>query len=101
MKTIKLGIIAFVIALTSACSMYDTQEFTNFDDAIADVKTSMAAAKSAGYEWRDSGKLIEKAEKLNTEGKLDEALKTVAKAKEQAVLAVAQAKQQASTTGPR
>ena len=101
MKTIKLGFIALVIALTSACSSYETKSFTNFDEALKDATAAIGEAKSAGYEWRDSQKLVTKAEKLNADGKVDEALKTIAKAKEQAVLAVAQAKQQASTTGPR
>lgn len=100
MKTIKLGLLAFIIATITACGSNDTKSYTNYDDALADVKESIAEAKSANYEWRDTGKLVKKAEKLNAEGKVDDALKTLAKAKEQAVLAVAQAKQQANVAGP-
>ena len=44
--------------------------------------------------------LLEKADKLNKQGKTDEAMKLVVKAKEQGELAVAQAELQASVNGP-
>jgi len=101
MKTMKFILTALVIAFLGACSTNSAQSFDSFEDALKDANASIDQAKAADYEWRDSRKLVDKAEKLNAEGKTEEAFKTIAKAKEQAVLALAQAKEQAGTVGPR
>ena len=72
----------------------------NYEDAVKEANASLDDAKAVNYEWRDSRKLLEKADKLNKEGKSDDALKLVAKAKNQGELAVAQAELQASVNGP-
>jgi len=101
MKTIKLGITSLLIVLLGACSSYSTKSFATYEEAAQDATTAINKAKAANYEWRDSRKILSAAEKLNKAGKTNDAMKMVAKAKQQAVLAIAQAEQQASTTGPR
>lgn len=49
--------------------------------AISAAKAARSKAASVGGEWRDTGKMIKKAEKLAKEGKGDEAVK-LAKAAE-------------------
>ncbi|VAW51474.1 hypothetical protein MNBD_GAMMA06-921 [hydrothermal vent metagenome] len=73
---------------------------SSYDDAVKDANASIDSAKAANYEWRDSRKMLKKADKLNKEGKTDKAMKLVTKAKSQGKLAVAQAEQQASVNGP-
>ncbi len=59
--------------------------------AIADAKAANAEAKSVGYEWRDTGKLIKNAEAKLAEGDTDGAIKLANKAEEQANIAFSQA----------
>lgn len=58
--------------------------------AIAAAKASLAKASALGYEWRDSGKLLKKAEAAQKAGNYDEAIKLANKAKQQGDLAVEQ-----------
>jgi nucleoid-associated protein YgaU len=58
--------------------------------AIADAKASINKAKSLGYLWRDTEKMLKKAEKLASEGKEDAAVKAANAARTQAELAVKQ-----------
>lgn len=44
-------------------------------DAIADAKKAQKEAKALGFEWRDMGKMIKKAEALAKEGKDKKAIK--------------------------
>jgi hypothetical protein len=73
----------------------------NFEEAVNQASIEIDKANALNHEWRDSRKLLEKAEKLNTEGKTDQAMKLVAQAKFQGEQAVIQAKNQASVNGPR
>jgi nucleoid-associated protein YgaU len=59
-------------------------------DAIAAAKAAAAKANALGYEWRDTGKMIKKAEKLAAGGKYDEAIALANKAREQGEMAVKQ-----------
>lgn len=59
--------------------------------AIADAKAANAEAKSVDYEWRDTGKLIKKAEAKLASGDTEGAIKLANKAEKQANIAVAQA----------
>jgi len=61
------------------------------EQAISDAKAANAEAKALGFEWRDTGKIIEAAEKALADGNSDEALKQANKALTQAQLAKAQA----------
>ena len=101
MKTMQRGLFAFFITLLSYSAQSVAAEFASYDEAVQDANTAIDKAKSKSYEWRDTRKMMTKAEKLNASGKTDEALKVVAKAKQQAVLAVVQAKSEAGRVGPR
>ena len=53
-------------------------------------------AKAVGFEWRDSRKLLKEAEKAEKAGDHEKAMKLVNKARQQGIIAVAQAKEQAN-----
>ena len=61
------------------------------DDAIADAKEAQKQANSVGGEWRDTGKMIAKAEELLAAGKADEAEKLAREAEAQGMLGYMQA----------
>ncbi|KAG1707707.1 UDP-glucose 6-dehydrogenase [Nymphon striatum] len=68
--------------------------------AIKAAKDAQAASKKIGFEWRDMGKMIKKAEKLAKEGKADKAIKianTVVKHAESAKIQAETAKSAAPT----
>ena len=73
----------------------------SYEEAVKEANASIDNAKAANYEWRDSRKLLKKADNLNKEGKTDQAMKLVATAKKQGELAVAQAELQSSVNGPQ
>jgi len=60
-------------------------------NAIYSAKIKNARAKSIGYEWRDTGKIIAAAEKAAAKGNNDEAIKLADKARVQAETAIKQA----------
>jgi hypothetical protein len=64
--------------------------------AIAAAKDAQKQAASVGGEWRDTGKMIKKAEKLLKEGKADEAAKVAEMAEAQGMLGYMQATSQTS-----
>ena len=88
----------------TACATGDTSKPAaaggGAEAAISAAKASIKGAKSAGYEWRDTGKMIKKAEKLAGEGKTEEAIKLAKKAEMQGKEAQVQATSQKSA-GPR
>ncbi|MCG6886939.1 MAG: LysM peptidoglycan-binding domain-containing protein [Proteobacteria bacterium] len=85
------GLMVLVISFAVGCaSTEDKQEAGKAEAAIAAAKAANDKAKAEGYEWRDTGKIIESAEKALKEGKDEEAIKLANKAKSQAELAVAQ-----------
>lgn len=62
--------------------------------AIADAKSTNAQAKKMNAEWRDTGKIIKKAEKSFAAGEFANATKQANKARRQAENAMKQAKDQ-------
>lgn len=91
----------YLISLTSAFLLNPALVLaSSYDQAVKEANTSINNARSLNYEWRDSRKLLEKADKLNKEGKSDEAMKLVAEARKQGDMAVVQAKLQADVNGP-
>ena len=58
--------------------------------AIDAAKAANAKAKSVNYEWRDTGKMIKKAEEAAKTGKFEDAVKMAEKAHRQAKNAYAQ-----------
>lgn len=71
-----------------------------YNAALADAKQSIKNAKKAHYEWRDSGKMLKKADKAAKNGDFETATKIALKAKRQGELALAQSKDQVNA-GPR
>ncbi len=85
------ALLVMAISLTVGCA--STTEEVGQDDAtaaIAAAKKANAQAKAIENEWRDTGKLIKKAEKALAGGKYDEAVKLANKARRQAENAVKQ-----------
>ncbi len=60
-------------------------------NAIYSAKIKNSRAKRAGYEWRDTGKMIKAAEKAAANGDNDKAVKLANAARDQANNAIAQA----------
>jgi len=58
--------------------------------AIANAKAAMKKASSLGYLWRDTGKILKKAEAAAAKGNEDEAVKLANSARSQAEMAVKQ-----------
>jgi nucleoid-associated protein YgaU len=65
-------------------------------NAIYAAKIKNAHAKRLGYEWRDTSKLIEAAEKAAAKGDNDKAIELANKARDQAIAAIAQAEAEAA-----
>ncbi len=65
-------------------------------NAIYSAKIKNGRAKKAGYEWRDTGKLIKAAEKAAAKGDNDKAIALAQKAKDQAAAALDQADREAA-----
>jgi len=82
--------------LATGCSGYGTKEASpeNYNSAHAKAKISIANAKKAHYEWRDSGKILKAAEKAAKAGDYATATKLANKAGRQGELAVKQAEAQ-------
>jgi hypothetical protein len=92
------------LALCSAFTLLLSAPITSiagsdFDKAAKDATAAIDKAKAANYEWRDSRKILKKAAKAEKAGKHDKAMKLAKKAKQQGIIAVAQAKQQ-KNAGP-
>ena len=102
MKIINLSLIPLrFITIVTACLLTPVlAQAGNYEAAVKDANASINNAKAVNYEWRDSRKMLKKADKLNKAGKSDDAMKLVEKAKKQGELAVAQADQQSSVHGP-
>ena len=66
------------------------------ENAIASAKDARKQASSVGGEWRDTGKMIKKAEALLKEGKTKEAAKMAQAAEAQGMLGYMQATSQTS-----
>lgn len=97
MKIKKLSL----ITILSACLFTPVlSQAGNYENAVQDANSSLDKAKAANYEWRDSRKMLNKADKLNKAGKTDDAMKLVATAQKQGELAVAQAELQSGVSGP-
>ena len=92
-KTLNKFILAAVLALGGA--MLSGGAFAgSAEDAIADAKEARKQADMVGGEWRDTGKMIKKAEELLAEGKAAEAEALARKAEAQGMLGYMQATSQ-------
>jgi len=74
-----------------ACSSGPKHTENDAKDAIAAAEAETKTAKAKGFEWRDTGKMIKKAQEALKNGDIDEAVKLANKAKRQSSNAIAQA----------
>lgn len=88
--TAKLFIVALFSMLLMAGCATTGEGMTAAEQAIADAKATNAEAKSMGYEWRDTSKLIDQAEAALAAGNDEEAIRLANKAQRQAEAAIAQ-----------
>ncbi len=91
---------ALILATLSFGSVSTTFAAGDAAAAIAEAKKVTDAAKKAGFEWRDWGKMYKQAEAAIKDGKADKALKIAEKLKMQGLAAQEQAKA-AKNAGPR
>lgn len=87
------SMIALVFAVAVGCTSTSDTSGSNEQaakDAIAAAKKANKDAKAVGYEWRDTAKIIKKAEKALAAEDYDKAIKLANKAKRQAENAIAQ-----------
>lgn len=82
---------ALSLGLLAGCATTGEEGPSAAEQAIADAKAANAEAAALGYEWRDTGSLIEQAEKAMADGDEDKALQLANKALAQAEAARAQA----------
>lgn len=88
-QSILLGtILALSGGLFSSAYALDSMDVKN---AIAAAKDAQKQANAAGGEWRDTSKMIKKAEQLLKEGKLEAAHKMAQAAEAQGMLGYMQA----------
>lgn len=92
-----IGSISILLG-TQSCAYMDSQSSSS--SAAAEAAAEIDKAKSMGYEWRDSRKILEKAEKALAAGDTEKADKLFAEAKQQGIDAQKQAKAQSSVAGP-
>jgi len=81
---------ALLILAVSACDSTPDKDSSSAADAIAAAKAANQRAINEHYEWRDTGKLIKKAEKALEAGDDAKAIKLANKARRQAENAVKQ-----------
>ena len=94
-KTIKTLVLATTFAIAGgAFSTAALAGDMDAEKAIMSAKEARKHAASVGGEWRDTGKMIKKAEELLAKGKHEEAAKMAAEAEAQAMLGYMQATQQ-------
>ena len=61
--------------ITGCASTDESSDSVSAEQAIADAKAANAEAKAVNYEWRDTGKMIKKAEKKLEAGDDEGAIK--------------------------
>ena len=93
----KLPILASALLLSLSFSV----QANPAADAIADAKMSMDKVNKVGYLWRDTGKILKKAEAAAKKGDNDTAVKLARQAEEQAKDAYAQYERYYKDAGPR
>lgn len=62
----------------------------DYNQALADAKTAIAKAQKVNYVWRDTGKILKKAEEAAKAGDYDKATSLANQAKRQGELAYIQ-----------
>lgn len=95
MKKVLALLVAAGITL-GACAGSQESSVTKGDaeSAITAAKHELKRAKAIDYAWRDTGKLIKKAEAAMKDGDLDKAVDLANEAKMQSTLAIQQQKRE-------
>jgi hypothetical protein len=96
MKIKTISLFSLLIGLTST----GIAQASSYEEAVTEATAAIDQAKAVNYEWRDSRKLLEQADKLQKEGKSNDAMMLVLEAREQGRQAVIQAKMQSGVSGP-
>ena len=100
MKMIRLLPIAVAIIFTTACaSTDDAVSEAEFKAVMAEAKAAYKAVDKVGFAWRDTPKLMKKAEKAMSNGESGKALKLAKKARNQSKNAMMQYEEQ-KNAGP-
>ena len=97
--TLVVPLVAAAIAMTSPMAFAESA--ASAKDAIADAHATTKKVAKVGYEWRDTGKMIKKAEEAAAKGDNDAAVKLARKAEEQSKDAYAQYERYYESAGPR
>jgi len=98
--------LALAFVLLSGCASYGTSDNAvaatkaGYNTALINANKSLKAAAQANYIWRDSGKILKKADKAAKKGDFETAIKLANKAKRQGDMALAQSIEEANA-GPR
>jgi hypothetical protein len=94
MKLISIKSLATALMVTafSVGAVSTTFAADDVTVVMADAKKATGAAKKAGFEWRDWGKMYKKADAAMKEGKADVAIKIAKKLVFQGLAAQEQAK---------
>ncbi|HOP16518.1 MAG: SoxXA-binding protein [Chromatiaceae bacterium] len=100
MLTNKLALAVLIGGLTVGGTAIATDK-SDADAAIAAAKAAQQAASSVGGEWRDTGKLIEAAEKAVAEGNFGTAVDLAKQAEGQGMLGKDQALGQRGVGNPK
>ena len=94
----------YLVLLAAAALMASASAFAAdkaaAEKAIAEAKEATKAAGAAHGAWRDTGKIIKKAEAAAEAGEFDKAVKLADTAKFQGEMGLAQAKSQVGTGNP-
>lgn len=88
-----LGIITLIIGLVVGCASVDTQQSTKKQtsaSAIAEAKSAIAKMNATKWIWRDTAKILKKAEAAAKKGDEGKAVKLANQARDQAINAVKQ-----------
>lgn len=94
---IKAVVLSSALAVASGTAMAGSQDKMKmtYDAAVGAATAELDKAKAVGFEWRDSRKFLKKAAEKAGAGDYEAAMKLVAKAHDQGILAQKQAKDQA------
>ena len=85
--------VMLVLGLMAGCASTDTMsDQSTAEQAIADAKASNAQAKKMNAEWRDTGKMIKKAQAALDKGEFEKAIQLANQAQRQGKMAQDQAK---------
>jgi len=95
----KYKLLLATLTLSLSAGVLTTATAGSAADAIDAAKKSQKEAKALGFEWRDMGKMIKKAEALAKDGKEDKAIKIAKKISGQ-IDAIKKQAELAKTAGP-